>query len=244
MVTAFIPAKTCSTRLPGKNFRPLCGKSLVQRTIDWCREETLIDTIVLATDARVEFEGVQIWPLKEADITEQRSSFALSCEFARSLPPEEILASLLVTTPFRLHSEFRRAVQEIGQKGHDLCASVFDVHAPPAGDRSGSWNSQGREPTRFPTGSWRIGRAGAFAQYRQNHTPVDRVDWFSVHPVGMIDIDHPADWELAELVAASAANHSYQPTRRNSSLFLRHFAQFSLHVAGRLTVSTVRGRPV
>ena len=44
--------------------------------------------------------------------------------------------------------------------------------------------------------------------------------------------------------AASAANHSCQATKASVSLSSRHLAQFSFHVAGRLTVSAVTGRPV
>ena len=211
MITAFIPAKSRSTRLPGKNFRPLCGKSLVQRAIEWCRQEPLIDSIVLATDARVDFEDVRRWSLTEEDLTEERSAFALMCDFARLQPPDMLLACIMATAPFRLHSEFRRAVQELKKGEYNFCVSVFDLHIPPAGDRSGVWRSQDREPMRFPAASWRIGAAGVFAQYQQNHPPVERVCWFSVHPVGMVDIDYPEDWELAEWIAPSWDQMQPQP---------------------------------
>ena len=67
-----------------------------------------------------------------------------------------------------------------------------------------AFRTQERAPTRFAhQGAWTIGRAAFLAEYRKPlvYPSDDRVLWWPVHPVSVIDIDWPADWELAELIS-------------------------------------------
>ena len=49
-VTALIPARGGSKRLPRKNIKSLCGKPLIAWTIDIAKESKYIDSVVVSTD--------------------------------------------------------------------------------------------------------------------------------------------------------------------------------------------------
>ena len=47
---ALIPAREGSTRVPGKNVRPLAGHPLIAYTIAAAREAAVFDSVVVSTD--------------------------------------------------------------------------------------------------------------------------------------------------------------------------------------------------
>ena len=51
-IVALLPMKANSTRVPGKNFRDLCGKPLFRWILDTLLEVEQISNIVINTDAR------------------------------------------------------------------------------------------------------------------------------------------------------------------------------------------------
>ena len=208
MITAFIPAKSRSTRVPGKNFRPMgpSGKSLLQRTIEWCREDPHIGHIVVATDAQMaDTPGIEIMRLTDTDLAETRSTVHLLSAFAATRSPDELICKLHPTSPFRLHCEFAAALDAYIPSEFEMCSAMFETtHQRFGAEDPKAFRTQDRAPTRFAQqGAWTIGRAAFLAEYRK---PIispsdDRVLWWPVHPVTVIDIDWPADWELAELIS-------------------------------------------
>lgn len=57
-IWALIPAKLNSRRIPGKNFRELCGKSLLERAIDSAIESGIFSRIIISSDTGRAFEIV------------------------------------------------------------------------------------------------------------------------------------------------------------------------------------------
>ena len=49
-ILGLIPARYGSTRFPGKPLHPIAGKPLIQHVVERCRQATLLDDVVVATD--------------------------------------------------------------------------------------------------------------------------------------------------------------------------------------------------
>lgn len=49
-ILGVIPARYGSTRFPGKPLHPIAGKPLIQHVVERCREATLLDDVIVATD--------------------------------------------------------------------------------------------------------------------------------------------------------------------------------------------------
>jgi len=56
MITAFVPARSGSKRLPNKNVRELAGKPLVLWTLEACMNSKLIDEVIFSTDSKEYWE--------------------------------------------------------------------------------------------------------------------------------------------------------------------------------------------
>ena len=46
-----VPARLQSSRLPNKVLADICGKSMIQRVLERCREASSVDAVVLCTDS-------------------------------------------------------------------------------------------------------------------------------------------------------------------------------------------------
>jgi CMP-N-acetylneuraminic acid synthetase len=55
-VTAFVPARSGSKRLPNKNVRELAGKPLVLWTLEACMHSEHIDEVIFSTDSNEYWE--------------------------------------------------------------------------------------------------------------------------------------------------------------------------------------------
>jgi 3-deoxy-manno-octulosonate cytidylyltransferase (CMP-KDO synthetase) len=49
-ILGIIPARYASTRFPGKPLHSIAGKPLVQRVVEQCRQATVLDDVIVATD--------------------------------------------------------------------------------------------------------------------------------------------------------------------------------------------------
>jgi len=56
MITAFVPARSGSKRLPNKNVKELAGKPLVLWTLEACMHSDLIDEVIFSTDSNKYWE--------------------------------------------------------------------------------------------------------------------------------------------------------------------------------------------
>jgi 3-deoxy-manno-octulosonate cytidylyltransferase (CMP-KDO synthetase) len=58
-ITAIIPARYSSSRLPGKPLKYICGKTMVQRVYEQVKKVSLIDEVIVATDDQRIFDEVK-----------------------------------------------------------------------------------------------------------------------------------------------------------------------------------------
>ena len=58
-LTALVPMRHHSQRVPGKNYRPLAGKPLFHHIIETLLNVPEIDTVVVDTDSEPVMEGVR-----------------------------------------------------------------------------------------------------------------------------------------------------------------------------------------
>ncbi len=61
-IAAFVPARSGSKRLPGKNVKPLGGKPLVLWTLEACAQASRVDQVIFSTDSQ------EYWQLAEQSL--------------------------------------------------------------------------------------------------------------------------------------------------------------------------------
>jgi CMP-N,N'-diacetyllegionaminic acid synthase len=114
-VVALIPAREGSTRVPGKNVRPLAGHPLIAYTIATAREAGMFDAVVVSTDGERTAEiarhyGAEVPGLRPAELAGATSPDIGWIEHVLGLlPPFDAFALLRPTSPFRGANAIRRA---------------------------------------------------------------------------------------------------------------------------------------
>lgn len=58
-ITAIIPARYNSSRLPGKPLKDICGKTMIQRVYEQVKKVSLVDKVIIATDDQRIFKEVK-----------------------------------------------------------------------------------------------------------------------------------------------------------------------------------------
>lgn len=58
-ILGIIPSRIGSTRLPRKPLADLCGKSLIRRTYESCKQSLLLDEVIVATDSKEIYDHVE-----------------------------------------------------------------------------------------------------------------------------------------------------------------------------------------
>jgi CMP-N,N'-diacetyllegionaminic acid synthase len=112
---ALIPAREGSTRVPGKNVRPLAGHPLIAYSIAAAREAAVFDAVVVSTDsARIaevaRHYGAEVPGLRPAEMAGATSPDIDWLRHVLALVPSyEAFALLRPTSPFRGAGTIRRA---------------------------------------------------------------------------------------------------------------------------------------
>jgi CMP-N,N'-diacetyllegionaminic acid synthase len=108
-ITALIPARVGSKRIPGKNFKSLAGKPLIQWTIDAANESGIFRGVFVCTD-----KPDQPWTgaigVDRAPSEDEQPDI----EWVRAIAPltgSDAFAILRPTSPFRTAETIRRAWQ-------------------------------------------------------------------------------------------------------------------------------------
>lgn len=188
-----IPAKSTSSRIPGKNMRPLGGKPLLWWTLEKCRRWLLGVPVWVATDdlgtieyARSVLE-CRLFPLSEDDVNDRRNASELLIAFAAQFPPTERLLGMHVTSPFTLRSE----VMDAASRQHPSIWSGITRILHRHGDLT---LSQFITPTICMTGNL-FGEMGQAALATEPPEVVP-VSWLSA-----LDINTPEDFQYADRLA-------------------------------------------
>lgn len=133
-VTAIIPARGGSKRLPKKNLALLCGKPLLQYTIDAGLQSQSVRRVIVSTDdpeiARLSTDlgahSVLIRPAELATDTATTSEVLvhIARELATSSSPPEVLVLLQPTSPMRRAAHVDEAVDLLFRLSADTVTAV------------------------------------------------------------------------------------------------------------------------
>jgi N-acylneuraminate cytidylyltransferase len=119
-IVAFVPARSGSERVPGKNVRPLAGHPLLAYAIETARRSGVFDRVVVSTDSE-EIADVARW--YGADVP-----FLRPAEYATSTSPDiewltytltelsehyDLFALIRCTNPFRGPDAVRRGLDQL-----------------------------------------------------------------------------------------------------------------------------------
>lgn len=135
-VLGLIPARGGSKALPGKNIKPLCGRSLVQRAADTARASGVLDRVILSTDdeaiaAHGQSAGLTIPFLRPAAFATDASPMmdvAVHALKTLSETDEYVPDALLIlqpTSPLRSPEHIRQAVSLL--EGYEAVCSVVPL---------------------------------------------------------------------------------------------------------------------
>jgi len=216
-VVALLPMKAHSERVPGKNFRDLCGKPLCRWILDTLLEVEAIDRVVINTDARSQLEAHGI---SDADRVLIRDRPRHLCGDMVSM--NLVLADDVAHVPAKLYLMTHATNPLLSAETVGRALDAF--HANPDSD---SLFSVTRTQTRFYRGDgspvnhdpaklmrtqdlepWFeensclylfTSESFAAARARIGNRPM----LFETPKVESIDIDDQSDWNLAEAVLAS-----------------------------------------
>jgi len=116
---AFIPARSGSKRVPGKNIRPLAGHPILAYTVRAAIESDVFDSVVCATDSNeyadiARYYGAEVPFLRDVSISGDKSPDIewvtwLLDELAKTGREYDIFSILRPTSPFRLPKTIQKA---------------------------------------------------------------------------------------------------------------------------------------
>lgn len=134
---AIIPARGGSKRLPGKNVKPLCGKSLVSWAIESAKKSSYIDTVVVSTnDTQVlsissEYDVVTIDRPDHLSGDHSSTVDVLLHALDSLIEPIDYLVLLQPTSPLRTGRHIDHAIETMFEKKSESIVSVCECeHSP------------------------------------------------------------------------------------------------------------------
>ena len=137
LVLAIVPARSGSKGVPGKNVRPLAGRTLLDYTAQAARESGVVDRMVLSTDAEDVAEagrraGLEVPFLRPPALAEDGTAMlpvllhALDALAQEGWVPTFVLL-LQPTSPLRRADHVRRALTQLRDSGADSVVTVVEV---------------------------------------------------------------------------------------------------------------------
>ncbi|OII21036.1 hypothetical protein BIV03_16025 [Curtobacterium sp. MCBA15_016] len=219
-VVAVVPARAGSKGIPGKNLRPVAGRSLVRRAVESARAATTIDTVVVSTDgdaiaAEALSAGARVVRRPAALAGDEASSESALLHVLDTLAAAgeepDVVVFLQATSPFIDPADLDAAVTRVRDGHADSVFAAAPSHAflwrigadgsarAVNHDQAVRPRRQDREPEFRETGAFYAFRAAAFREHR--HRFHGRVELVVVDGAGAIDVDDPADLALASVLA-------------------------------------------
>lgn len=222
---ALIPAKGHSLGVPRKNLQIVGGRTLLARAIDSALSVGRISSVVVSTDdAEIADQSSRL-----GAIVHMRSSGALSTDATAAEVVGDFLARqeqtgdgatsriiyLQPTSPFRTKSHIESALDAVEKAGAESLVSVCAAKQLPEkmvvqdGERirvdpeanSGHGTNRQDLPQRFyANGAIYIFSEAEFSA--RSEVPIDGALFFHMDELASVDIDSPADLEIARALAA------------------------------------------
>jgi CMP-N,N'-diacetyllegionaminic acid synthase len=214
-----VPARGGSQRLPGKNLTEIGGRSLIQWTADYLRDEGLLDAALLSTDDKSIADegrrtGLAVPFIRPAALATHSATtldvvlHALDHVCADDRPQPAVTAVLQVTSPFRRPGLLRDAVALLAHNPDAGSAvAMTRLHVPSSfvftfdGAGSATRLTSRAAAALVPTGSLYATRTAKLREQATIYaTPIVPVE---VSARESIDIDTAEDLAVARALAAA-----------------------------------------
>lgn len=222
IVLAVVPARAGSKGLPGKNERPLAGKTLVARAAEAARASGVVDRAILSTDseriAAIGREaGLEVPFLRPPELARDETPMQPVIEHAvieleRGGERADVVLVLQPTAPLRTGAHVARAVALLEETGADSVVTVVEIpkHLSPHyamridGGRLAPFLPDGASVTRRQDVEPAYTRDGTVYAVRRN-VLVERHDLYGddCRPLVLdasesVNVDTAEDWKEAE----------------------------------------------
>jgi CMP-N,N'-diacetyllegionaminic acid synthase len=221
-VLGIVPARAGSKGVPGKNIRPLAGRTLLDYTAAAARESGVLDRIVLSTDSEEIADagkraGIEVPFLRPAALAADDTPMLPVIQHAiDTLAGEgwdaEIVVLLQPTSPLRAPAHVREAVDLLRTSGADSVVTVVEVPRHLSPDYVMRIDNGVLKPF-LPEGARVARRQDARPAYSREGTVYTcwrrTIDRFGniygddcrplvIDAAQSLSIDSPADWAAAE----------------------------------------------
>lgn len=136
-----IPARGGSTRLPGKNIKPLFGRPVIHWTIDICKSSGLFSDVIVSTDsdeiaevARAGGANIFMRPERLSGDVSESAVLKYTAEVCNSFNLCRVYPFAALLTPERLrqgeyfHAEYQQTIIEAVQYKHPI-QRAFDLRS-------------------------------------------------------------------------------------------------------------------
>lgn len=223
-IAAFVPAKGTSSRVPSKNMAILDGEHLFKRKLRQLLRSELITDVYLDTESADIRAAAADLPVKVIDrddsfATNATDGHELFQHSVNKIGPADFYIQALCTAPFIDHRTVDRAIRALMESPeHDSLIAVRShkmyewVNGQPAYGRGRVPNSVDLPDRTLEAMSLYIVRGEAARDERILRFG-ERPLLFEVTPEEDIDINYPADMELAELICAGYRERMNQRLR-------------------------------
>lgn len=205
-IYAFIPARAGSKSIPLKNIKPICGKPLLQWSIDAANACELIDEVVVSTDSgniSSAVSGAKIISRSKESATDEASSEIPLLEFASKVSTEDLIVFIQATSPLTTSEELSRGIRSVLSDSCDTCLSVvrqkrfiWDAEGKPDYNLGARPRRQEWSGFHVETGAFYISPAGRIMDSKCRIS--GRVEKVECDPKTYYEIDEPDDWVIIE----------------------------------------------
>lgn len=218
-ITTVIPARAGSERLPGKNFRPIAGKPMIQYTIDAVNDSFVIggNNVVLSTnDPQVSSSirgarNIRKRPEHLATAAASQVDVVIDAVdwMAETGIQTDVVILLQPTSPLRSAADIDAAVNQfINEKAESLVSVSFVQELPyDMLDGSGNILKSKRENYLYLNGAIYIINMATLRQRRGFYFPRETALYF-MPKWRSIDVDDEEDFIVAEKIMLGGAHNA------------------------------------
>lgn len=227
-ILAIIPARAGSKGLPGKNTRRLGDKPLIAWSIEAAKASRYVDRMVVSTDGQdiaqvAESYGIPVPALRPEELATDEAQITDTLlhvldERSRDGEHFDLLLLLQPTSPLRTAADIDSAIELLEEKNAQAIVSVCETdHHPwwsntlPEDGNMGNFirpeinscNRQDFPPHYRLNGAIYLVEIPFFQEHRSYYGP--RTYAYRMPSARSIDIDHPSDFLLAQLLLSPEA---------------------------------------
>jgi CMP-N-acetylneuraminic acid synthetase len=143
MILGLVPARSGSKGVPGKNTKPIAGRSLLEYTAEAARASGVLDRVVLSTDSQAIADvgrraGLEAPFLRPAALAQDDTPMLAVVRHALAALDDEgwhadVIVLLQPTSPLRQPAHIRDAVTTLTRTGADSVVTVVQLplhHSP------------------------------------------------------------------------------------------------------------------